>query len=43
MAVFHQASKTQMSLALFILNYEQQRSYWKINIAELQSILFYHF
>lgn len=33
MAVFHQASKTQMSLALFILNYKQQRCYWKINTA----------
>lgn len=38
MAVFHQASKTQITLALFNLNYEQQRSYWKTNIAELQSV-----
>lgn len=38
MAVFHQASKIQMSLALFILSYEQQRRYWKISIAELKSV-----
>lgn len=27
-----------MSLALFILSYEQQRSYWNISIAKLQSV-----